>query len=343
VKCPKCSYLGFESTDRCRNCGYDFSLMTDRTGAANQPTTTASGLPGSGGPWRAVGSTGPSHLPGRKADPLAALPLDTVVVTPEAPPVTAPPPVSSATPQGRPRTPSLPLFQPDDDEPLVKLPAAPRPPLAVRRTPERPRRAPARPARRAADVQAPALPIAVDWAPPQHETPPTTGDAERAVTVDAGSARAAAPHDHPGSLVPCSTARRLAGAGIDHGILLAIDLSVAYFTLRMAGLATGEWWLVPPLPFLSFLLLLKVAYFSAFTMVGGQTIGKMAVGIRVVGDDGSALEPARAVRRTIVGGVAMLAAGAGLVPLLVGGDGRGFHDRVARTRVIAVPSARSLV
>ena len=26
MKCPKCGYLGFETTERCRNCGYDFSL-----------------------------------------------------------------------------------------------------------------------------------------------------------------------------------------------------------------------------------------------------------------------------------------------------------------------------
>src|SRR5438309_2079157 len=26
MKCPKCAYLGFEDVDRCRNCGYDFSL-----------------------------------------------------------------------------------------------------------------------------------------------------------------------------------------------------------------------------------------------------------------------------------------------------------------------------
>ena len=26
MKCPKCGYLGFETTDRCRNCGYDFSF-----------------------------------------------------------------------------------------------------------------------------------------------------------------------------------------------------------------------------------------------------------------------------------------------------------------------------
>ena len=26
MKCPKCGYLGFEDMERCRNCGYDFSL-----------------------------------------------------------------------------------------------------------------------------------------------------------------------------------------------------------------------------------------------------------------------------------------------------------------------------
>src|SRR6058998_691319 len=26
MKCPKCGYLGFERVERCRNCGYEFSL-----------------------------------------------------------------------------------------------------------------------------------------------------------------------------------------------------------------------------------------------------------------------------------------------------------------------------
>src|SRR5689334_19739323 len=30
-KCPKCQYLSFDSGDRCRNCGYDFSLAADST------------------------------------------------------------------------------------------------------------------------------------------------------------------------------------------------------------------------------------------------------------------------------------------------------------------------
>ena len=51
-----------------------------------------------------------------------------------------------------------------------------------------------------------------------------------------------------------------------------------YFTLRMAGLSMAEWSVLPVAPMATFLGLLKVAYFYAFTAVGGQTIGKMAVG-----------------------------------------------------------------
>ena len=29
MKCPKCDYLGFDTGDRCKNCGYDFSLVAD--------------------------------------------------------------------------------------------------------------------------------------------------------------------------------------------------------------------------------------------------------------------------------------------------------------------------
>src|SRR5215212_506534 len=36
MKCPKCGYLGFETTDRCRNCQYDFSLAP----FANEPDLT---------------------------------------------------------------------------------------------------------------------------------------------------------------------------------------------------------------------------------------------------------------------------------------------------------------
>jgi len=37
VKCPKCHYLGFETGDRCKNCGYDFSLLSIAEDAPQPP------------------------------------------------------------------------------------------------------------------------------------------------------------------------------------------------------------------------------------------------------------------------------------------------------------------
>lgn len=45
MKCPKCGYLGFDSGARCRNCGYDFSLVSDAgtRGGRNTPPATPGG------------------------------------------------------------------------------------------------------------------------------------------------------------------------------------------------------------------------------------------------------------------------------------------------------------
>ena len=43
MKCPKCGYLGFETSDRCRNCGYDFSLAQEVAPASELPLHSAAG------------------------------------------------------------------------------------------------------------------------------------------------------------------------------------------------------------------------------------------------------------------------------------------------------------
>ena len=51
MRCPKCQYISFDSGDRCRNCGYEFSLApedprpVDVTIARDEPS---SGRPGDG-------------------------------------------------------------------------------------------------------------------------------------------------------------------------------------------------------------------------------------------------------------------------------------------------------
>ncbi len=208
------------------------------------------------------------------------------------------------------------------DEPLVRLPPAPRPPLAVRRTPETTRsRATGQPSSRAT---APRLAF--------------TDDASSAV----GSA-AAAENTHQSSAqghpVCVSSARRVSAALLDHAILLLIDFVVVYLTLQMAPVAVHDWRALPPLPLLTFLALVKLAYFWTFTAAGGQTIGKMATRIRVVTADDGRVGLARALQRTLAGCVSLTTLGVGFLPALAGVDRRALHDRVAGTRVVPMPTA----
>ena len=249
------------------------------------------------------------------SDPLPEIHL----VPPEPQPVVTP----SAFPQ---TDRALPLFartmDDDGDEPLIKLPLSPRAPLAVRKTPEIPRlRAVPRPMRRAE----PALEFLEEIEP----------DADVAPEPAAPTLAVAIALRHAGT---SSAGARAAAAAIDHVILLAIDLGVLYFTLRMAGLSMTDWRALPAAPLLTFLMFLKLAYFFAFTAVGGQTIGKMATKIRVVTDQDEAVDGARALQRTIAAAVSALLFGLGFVPALIGAERRALHDRVAHTRVVTLRS-----
>ena len=300
MKCPKCSYLGFETGDRCRHCGYDFSLSIEAPLAAADLPLHGASVP---------------------ADPLAPMPLDTVVA---APPVAVPLSATArSTAATRAAAPSLPLFHPQagDDEPLVKVPAAPRPPLAVRRTPDRPRRSAPQQPPQATVVDRPRL-VPLD---------PPLRFADEAAAVQPSPV---ASRGVENALSASGPARRLCAGLVDHLILLGVDAIVVYFTLKMAALDVADWQLLPPVPLVAFLGMLKLAYFCAFTLVGGQTIGKMALRIRVVADDGSPVDAGRAIQRTLVGAVSLIVVGAGLVPIALASDRRGLHDRVARTRVI---------
>jgi uncharacterized RDD family membrane protein YckC len=294
MKCPKCSYLGFETGDRCKNCGYDFSLMT----RASEPDEVEIDVDRSLEPGRPF-----------QASNLAALPE----------PAPRPDPV-------------MPLFarsddDDPDDQPLIKLSATPRAPLAVRKTPEIPRlRAVPRPVRRAE----PALELL--------ERIENEAEEVSYQEPEPAPARAPAAASHVQHAGPGSVGARAAAMGIDHLILAGVDAVVLYFTLKMAGLSAAEWRALPAAPLLTFVMLLKLAYFSAFTAVGGQTIGKMAMKIRVVTDDDGAVDGARSLQRTMAAAASSLLLGLGFVPALMGTDRRALHDRVAHTRVVALRS-----
>ena len=293
MRCPKCQYITFDSDDRCRNCGYEFSLSSP---APDEPVDVR------------IARDEPESVR-RGADAFSA--LDTPLTGASA----APDRAAHGPGARRGMTPAdLPLFiesVADDQAPLVPPNAVPRAPLAVRKTP------PIRPRPRGPAPDE--LPLGL----------PDAADAFKQVDAPADAAPAS---DHSG------VARRLGAGVIDVTILGSIAAGVVLLTLRVSELTVEQWRVLPLAPMLAFLLLLCGGYFVLFTAAGGQTIGKMATGIRVVNaaDNQPARVPFRAaVVRTVSCLGSVLALGTGFLPVLFSGDRRAFHDRVAETRVVA--------
>ena len=328
MKCPKCDYLGFDTGDRCRNCGYDFSLIN--ASLPDHPLDL---------PLRDPAAAPASQVAGDFS--LHVVPLEPDEDATRVLPKAAPRPAVTAA------EPALPLFRPmlptDDDAPLVKLPASPRAPLSVRKTPEVPRlRAVTRPPARRDD--APALAFVADEPKTAAQPSPETevslkGDDEDTLRLEPSPPASRVWREPSSSGRPGSAPRRLVAAFVDHAILLGIDVVVIYFTLRMVGLTAGDWTVLPRPPLFAFLVMIKLAYFCAFTALGGQTIGKMAARIRVVSlDSEGELDGSQAARRTLFGALSALVFGLGFLPGLFG-DHRTLHDRAARTRVVGLESA----
>ena len=195
-----------------------------------------------------------------------------------------------------------------DDTPLITVPLRPRAPLGVRRaTPEVPR----------ARTQPTRTPVHEDMFFESGRSTPVPSTS-RNTPVEA----LAAP------------LRRIVAALVDLALLCALDWLVLYFTLRLLGLGMAQLTELPLLPLVAFLLLLNGGYFTAFTAVGGQSIGKMAVGIKVISQEESTVPIGRATIRTLAYVVSALPLGAGFVPGVLGADRLALHDRLAHTRVV---------
>jgi uncharacterized RDD family membrane protein YckC len=214
----------------------------------------------------------------------------------------------------------LPLFGPPipDDEPLITRASPPRPPLAVRRsTPDLPR---------------------VRTEAPRTATFDLGLENEGAVVPDpaftAGAGADAGAWSGDDATRDASVAARLIAVVIDLTILAAIDTLVVYFTAQICGITVADLDLLPKGPLIAFLLVQNGGYLVAFT-AGGQTLGKMAAGIRVVASDSTApLDLGRAFLRTLMWLLLAVPAGLGFLSAVVGPHHRGLHDRFAGTRVV---------
>ncbi len=305
MKCPKCGYLGFESVDRCRNCGYDFTL-TPSTDILDLPLKTTS-----------MALTASAERDVRQ--PLGELSfLDTALpAEPGHLSGWAKPDVryaAAADPPSVPLSEDLPLFGAaiPDDLPLIIKPSLPRPPLAVRRAmPDTPRL-------RRVSAQTATLDLGLE--PPARST------------VSDCAARIEAPADTD-AVEDATSGARFAACVTDVLILAAIDAAVVYFTMQICGIGPDDLGILARAPMFAFLCVQNGGYLIAST-AGGQTLGKMAAGIKVVSvEPSSSLDFGRAFVREFVWLVLAAPAGLGLLTVL-SRDHRGVHDRVAGTRVV---------
>ena len=305
MKCPKCGYLGYERVERCRNCGYDFSLTS---------TVTIPDLALRSGD--------------RELAPLDDLSL--VDAATAAPPAVA---MADANPDldrvlgdlrhvsHESRAESM-LIEAADDEPLIKHASAPRAPLAVRRaTPEVPRL-------RNEQPRAQALELALDGESDAPSGVLTPG--QRAGRMSWPTPRSEQPEDHEEN---ATVIARIFAVAIDLLLLVAIDAIVIYFTMQICGLTLEDLGVLPKGPLLAFLLVQNGGYLVAFT-AGGQTLGKMAAGIRVVPTEAASLDLGHAFLRELMWFLLAVPAGLGFVTALFSHDHRGLHDRFAGTRVV---------
>ena len=235
------------------------------------------------------------------------------IVTPPA----APRPITSSF--------DLPLFRDraPDDAPLVTPPAAPRAPLAVRRANPAAGRAAAR-----ATLDEPQLDL----------DPPFLSESIQHAAVGEAPLQERAANE-PAVDLPITEApvvSRIGAALVDALILVAIATVILYLTLQICGLTFSQTAAIPPAPFLSFLLLIAGGYFTLFVAANGQTIGKMAAGLKVVPADVATARVSlgHAVLRAAACLVSALPAGLGFLPALFGADHRAIHDRLAATRVV---------
>jgi uncharacterized RDD family membrane protein YckC len=303
MKCPKCGYLGFDRADRCRNCGYDFSLAPP----PEFPELSIRDEPPSPGVLGDLTLT-------RGTD--AAGIGQTIALTPE-----------------------LPLFGSTsvDDAPLITKASPPRTPLAVRRaTPDIPRSRPA------SIPRTPMLDLGDGEPGMQRSGPAKAGRHVRGGSyvgsgayVGSGFSRTEHEHDQwTDATPPAGIAARIFAVAFDLTLLLAIDAAVVYFTIQICGLTMADWALLPKAPLLAFLALQNGGYLVAFT-AGGQTLGMMAAGIRVVSTRDTTLPSfADSLLRTVVWFLLAMPAGLGLLTALMTPDRRGLHDRCAGTKVV---------
>jgi uncharacterized RDD family membrane protein YckC len=133
-------------------------------------------------------------------------------------------------------------------------------------------------------------------------------------------------------------ARRLAAIFYDSWLIVAVWLLliiVDTFVRDDEGLGIA----VSHLPLQVLLLATPFLFFGWFWTHGGQTLGMRSWRLRLLRDDGSAMNWRVSVVRVAAAHLSFFALGLGYLWVLVDRDGLSWHDRLSRTRLVMLSKA----
>jgi uncharacterized RDD family membrane protein YckC len=159
--------------------------------------------------------------------------------------------------------------------------------------------------------------------------------------LDVPSGWGAAPwSDAPAQRPPASdgslAAPRPAGFWLRAGALV-VDAGVVWLLLRLGDLGTGalaRWEPVARAFDYTFGLVVPAAYVVVMHGTTGRTLGKMLVGVRVIGASGGPIGYPRALARYLAWLLSALPLLLGFVLAAARPDRRALHDLIAGTRVV---------
>jgi uncharacterized RDD family membrane protein YckC len=345
MKCPKCHYLSFDPEPRCKNCGFDLEgqdapAATPRTPAAHDFSYEHNDrfVYEPDAPDLILREFSDERTIQLRDEPALAPSASTGRLEPEEPEeAEEPAPPAAPEPVARFRAPhtttEMPLFVKGiaDREPIVassalldEEPIVPesRPPLSVRRPAVAPRGLTRGRERKPGPIDQDLL---EDLRRVEREEAAQTLADARAIAQAAGY----------GDRTLATS--RLIAAVVDAALLGVIAAFVLWGTLRVSEVTLGAVGLGAWVPLTTFVLAVAAGYLVLFLASGGQTIGMMLAGIRVVADGPRGrvedLTLAQAISRAGLVLVSVLPLGLGWLPAIFG-NGLALHDRLSHTRVV---------
>lgn len=144
----------------------------------------------------------------------------------------------------------------------------------------------------------------------------------------------------PGALALASTGRRLLGVWVDGFVTtlaayaLLIPLMIPLVALATPGKEPGPMQLVLTVLMYPILLGVPLVYEALMLKRNGQTLGKMALGVRVVTPEGQPIGPGQAWARSAIKVILGSCLGVDYLPAFFTRERTCFHDMIARTRVV---------